>query len=191
MSHFLKVRTVDEVLELLGKLESLSEESVTLDSACGRRLAASVRAPEAVPHFDRAVMDGYAVRAQSTFGASETLPALLEVSGEVTMGHGTSLRVEPGQAVALPTGGMLPVGADAVVMVEYTQPLDARTIEVTRAVAPGENVLRHGEDIAVGEELLPQGMVPPPPGCGHAGCLGDLQRGCLQPSPRGRSFHRG
>ena len=172
MSHFLKVRTVDEVLELLGKLEPLSEESVTLDSACGRMLAASVRAPEAVPHFDRAVMDGYAVRAQSTFGASETLPALLEVSGEVTMGHGTSLRVEPGQAVALPTGGMLPVGADAVVMVEYTQPLDARTIEVTRAVAPGENVLKLGEDIAAGEELLPRGWCLRPQDVGMLAALG-------------------
>lgn len=172
MTQFLKVRTVDEVLELLGRLEPLPEETLELGSACGRMLAAALRAPEAVPHFDRAVMDGYAVRARSTFGASETLPALLEITGEVTMGTATSLTVEPGQAVAIPTGGMLPAGADAVVMVEYTQLLDAQTLEVTRAVAPGENVLKRGEDIALGEELLPPGWRLRPQDVGMLAALG-------------------
>ena len=172
MSEFLKVRTVDEVLELLSRFEPLPEETLALDAACGRMLAAPLQALEPVPHFDRAVMDGYAVRARSTFGASETLPALLEISGEVTMGSGTALTVEPGQAVAVPTGGMLPTGADAVVMVEYTQLLDAQTLEVTRAVAPGENVLRVGEDIAPGEELLPRGWRLRPQDVGMFAALG-------------------
>lgn len=172
MSEFLKVRTVDEVLELLSRFEPLPEETLALDAACGRMLAAPLQALEPVPHFDRAVMDGYAVRARSTFGASETLPALLEISGEVTMGSGTALTVEPGQAVAVPTGGMLPTGADAVVMVEYTQLLDAQTLEVTRAVAPGENVLRVGEDIALARIAAP-GMASSSAGCGHVCCPGD------------------
>lgn len=172
MTEFLKVKTVDEVLELLGNLDPLPEETIEIDSACGRMLAAPLQAPEPVPHFDRAVMDGYAVRARSTFGASETLPALLEINGEVTMGAGTSLTVEPGQAVAIPTGGMLPAGADAVVMVEYTQLLDAQTIEVTRAVAPGENVLKQGEDIAPGEVLLHRGWRLRPQDVGMLAALG-------------------
>ena len=172
MTQFLKVKSVDEVLKIIGDLEHLPREIIELGSACGRVLAAEVPAPEAVPHFDRAVMDGYAVRAQDTFGASETLPALLDVAGEVSMGAEISMQIEPGKAIAIPTGGMLPAGTDAVVMVEYTHPLDAQTIEVTRAVAPGENVLRKGEDIAVGEEVLPCGWRLRPQDVGMLAALG-------------------
>jgi molybdopterin molybdotransferase len=157
MMQFLKVKTVEEVLGILGSLEPLPSEVVALASACGRVVASEILAPEAVPHFDRALMDGYAVRARDTFGASETLPALLEIGGEVAMGEKVSGEMEPGKAVAIPTGGMLLAGADAVVMVEYAQPLDGGTVEVTKAVAPGENVLKRGEDIAVGKILLPRG----------------------------------
>lgn len=172
MTQFLKVKTVEEVLELLNGIEPLPAETLRLEASCGRVLAAGVRAPEPIPHFDRSVMDGYAVRAQDTFGASETLPALLEVVGEVSMGVETSLKIEPGKTIAIPTGGMLPGGADAVVMVEYTQMLDAQTVEVTRAVAPGENVLRRGEDIAVDEELLPRGWRLRPQDVGMLAALG-------------------
>lgn len=172
MTQFLKVKTVEEVLELLHSIEPLPEEALGLESSCGRVLAAGVRAPEPVPHFDRAVMDGYAVRAQDTFGATEILPALLEVAGEVAMGLEISLKIGSGKAIAIPTGGMLPAGADAVVMVEYTQILDAQTIEVTRAVAPGENVLKRGEDIAVDEELMPQGWRLRPQDVGMLAALG-------------------
>jgi molybdopterin molybdotransferase len=170
--QFLKVKSVEEVLEILGGLESLPSESVELGSACGRVLASESMAPEPVPHFDRAVMDGYAVRAKDTFGASEMLPALLDVSGEVFMGEKVSREMERGKAMAIPTGGMLPVGADAVVMVEYTQPLDRQTIEVIRAVAPGENVLRRGEDIQEGEILLPRGWRLRPQDVGMLAALG-------------------
>jgi molybdopterin molybdotransferase len=172
MMRFLKVKTVEEVLEILTGLEPLPSETVALGSVCGRVLAAEILAPEPVPHFDRSVMDGYAVRAKDTFGASETLPALLDIGGEVTMGEKVSRQMEPGTAVAIPTGGMLPADADAVVMVEYTQPLDGRTIEVTKAVAPGENVLKRGEDIAVGELLLPRGWRLRPQDLGMLAALG-------------------
>jgi molybdopterin molybdotransferase len=172
MTQFLKVKTVAEVLEIVSGLNPLPEETVQLEYANGRVLAAETSAPEPVPHFDRSVMDGYAVRARDTFGASETLPVLLEVAGEVAMGAEVSVHIEPGKAVAIPTGGMLPTGADAVVMVEYTYPLDAQTIEVTRAVAPGENVLRKGEDIAVNERLLPRGWRLRPQDIGMLAALG-------------------
>jgi len=117
-------------------------------------------------------MDGYAVRAQDTFGASESLPALLEVTGEVLMGRVATQPVEPGRAVLIPTGGMLPAGADAVVMVEYTQPLDEQTIEVTRPVAPGENVLQVGEDVGLEERVLTQGLLLRPQDLGVLAALG-------------------
>lgn len=172
MSQFLKVKTAAQVLTILRQLQSLSPQSVALDEACGRVLAEAVCAPEPVPHFDRSVMDGYAVRARDTFGASETLPALLEIAGEISMGETTSLSVESGKAVAIPTGGMLPAGADAVVMVEYTYPLDERTIEVTRPVAPGDHVLKAGEDVQRGEKFFPVGWRLRPQDVGVLAALG-------------------
>jgi molybdopterin molybdotransferase len=102
-------------------------------------------------------MDGYAVRARDTFGASETLPALLETADEIQMGEVPVQDLKPGMAIGIPTGGMLPRGADAVVMVEYTQLLDEKTVEVTRPAAPGDNILRRSEDIEEGEELFAPG----------------------------------
>jgi molybdopterin molybdotransferase len=102
-------------------------------------------------------MDGYAVRAQDTFGASDGLPAYLKVSGEVPMGQAPEVQVRPGEVVRIPTGAIIPEGADAVVMVEHTQVVDPTMIEVYRPVAPGENVVQVGEDIKHGERLLPRG----------------------------------
>jgi molybdopterin molybdotransferase len=102
-------------------------------------------------------MDGYAVRAADTFGASQTLPMYLTVIGEVPMGRLPGLSVPPGQAALVHTGGMLPEGADAVVMIEVTQRSRENEIEVLKAVAPGENVLRVGDDIAAGVEVFPAG----------------------------------
>lgn len=157
MSRFLKVKTVREILDILTTFNPLSAEKVSLEAACNRVLACAVEAPEALPHFDRATMDGYAVKARDTFGASETLPALLEISGEAVMGEEVTLQLESGRAVAVPTGGMLPRGADAVVMAEYTHHLDENTIEVFRPVAPGDNMVKAGEEIAYGEQLFPRG----------------------------------
>lgn len=122
-----------------------------------RTLDEDVFAPEDVPGFDRATMDGFAVLARDTFGASEGLPAYLEVAGEVLMGQAPPGHLETGRAFRIATGGMLPEGADAVVMVEHTEDLDERTIGVTRPVAPGENLIRRGDDLARGVLLLPRG----------------------------------
>ena len=108
MAQFLKVKTADEVLSILDGIQPLSPEPVSLALACGRRLASDITAAEPVPHFARATMDGYAVRARDTFGASESLPALLERSGEVVIGEAPRLFVAPGKAVEVPTGAMLP-----------------------------------------------------------------------------------
>ncbi len=175
MTRFLKVKTAGEVLSILDCVKPLPPEQVSLARACGRRLASDIAATEPVPHFARATMDGYAVRARDTFGASESLPALLETSGEVVMGEAPGVRVMPGKAVDVPTGGMLPEGADAVVMVEYTAPLDNTAIEVTRPVAPGENVLKAGEDIAPGEALFRKGAMLRPQDIGVLAALGIVE----------------
>lgn len=132
-------------------------ETVPVVKALGKILAVDVLAAEDVPGFDRSTMDGYAVQSKDTFGASESLPAYLDVAGRVQMGKQPQGQLLTGQAWSISTGGMLPAGADGVVMVEYTEELDSQTIGVTRPVAPGENVVRRGEDVAKGSVVLRAG----------------------------------
>ncbi len=102
-------------------------------------------------------MDGFAVRAADTFGASDSIPTFLEMAGAIAMGTITDISVDKNRAMAIPTGGFLPGGADAVVMVEYTNPAGEGAIEVTRPVTVGENVLARAEDVARGEIVIPAG----------------------------------
>jgi molybdopterin molybdotransferase len=132
-------------------------EPVPLDHAWHRVPAAAVIAPHALPGFARSTVDGYAVRAADTYGVSDGLPGYLQVTGAVLMGAEPSVTVGPGAAVSMPTGGVLPPGADAVVMIEYTQQVMPGTVEVVRPVAPGEGVVRADEDAAPGAELVPAG----------------------------------
>ncbi len=132
--------------------------SIPTADADGRVLASDILAPDPVPAFPRSEVDGYAVRAADTYGASEALPAYLTVIGEVTMGSTTSLTLGPAQAALIHTGGMLPAGADAVVMVEYTQVSRSGEVEILRPVAVGENTIAIGEDVAQGAEVLPAGL---------------------------------
>src|SRR5215210_4942966 len=101
-------------------------------------------------------MDGFAVRAADTFGATEGLPAYLEVVDEVLMGRAPGKPLGVGECARIATGGMLPGDADAVVMVEQTQEVGPTTIEVLRAVAPGENVVQVAEDVSTGDLVLPR-----------------------------------
>ena len=114
-------------------------------------------APDPLPGFARSTVDGYAVRAADTYGVSEGLPGYLDVTGAVLMGTAPDVAVGPGGAVAMPTGGVMPPGADAVVMIEYTAEAMPGTIEVVRPVAPGEGVVRADEDAKAGAELVPGG----------------------------------
>jgi len=134
-------------------------EIIATEAALGRVLAEDVIALSDLPSFSRSVMDGYAVRAEDTYGASESLPAYLKVVGEVTMGKPAEITLSPGEAALIHTGGMLAKKANAVVMLENTREVDASTIEVVRPVAKGENVLQIGEDIAQGKALLPRGSL--------------------------------
>lgn len=132
-------------------------EKVSLAEALGRVLAGGINSPLAVPGFARSTVDGFAVLAEDTFGASEALPAMLTVAGEVLMGQEAAVPIARGKAVRIATGGMLPPGSDAVVMIEYTEELDHRDITVLRPAAPGENVIQAGEDVGLGDRILPDG----------------------------------
>ena len=130
MPGFLNVLAPDDALNVLRERldPRVEEESVATPDALGRVTAEDVRSPEGLPSFPRSTMDGFSVRSADTFGASEGLPAYLEVRGEIPMGTASQIDLSPGQAAKAYTGGMLAGGADAVVMVEHTQSVDANTI---------------------------------------------------------------
>ncbi len=157
--EFFTTRTVAEALAGFRPSRRTTAETVRLADALDRVPAASVTAPHALPGFARSTVDGYAVRAADTYGVSDGLPGYLDVVGAVRMGTAPppDVGVGPGRAVSMPTGGVLPPGADAVVMVEYTQAVLDGTIEVVRPVAPGDGVVRADEDAAPGAELVPAG----------------------------------
>ncbi len=157
--EFFQVLPVAEALAVLNAHWQPAPEPETLASAAAldRVLAADLRSPEQVPAFRKSTVDGYALRAADTFGASQTLPAFLQVRGELKMGAAPPLDIAPGEALQIHTGGMLPASADAVLMLEYTQAAEGE-IEALRAVAPGENVIQAGEDVAAGALVLPRGQ---------------------------------
>jgi len=160
---FLDVVGRAEFSALLASFAPLAAENVALEAAPGRVLAEALAAPEDLPQTARACMDGYAVAAREVFGASETNPAYVDCVADLRIDwHETqadALRLGPGQAARIPTGGSLPQGADAVVMVEHTGELGAGAIEIRRTVAPGENVMLPGEDVRAGESALPAGRI--------------------------------
>jgi molybdopterin molybdotransferase len=155
--EFFTAKTVAEALTEFRPGHRTEGERVALDDALHRVPVAEVRAAEALPGFDRSGVDGYAVRARDTFGSSDAIPAYLTVAGSVAMGASADLELAAHTAIAIPTGGALPAGADAVVMIEYTQEAMSGAIEVVRPVAPGEGVVRHDEDIAPGQPAVGPG----------------------------------
>jgi molybdopterin molybdotransferase len=155
--EFFTARTVAEARTGFRPARRTGVESVSLAEALHRVPAGPVLAPAALPGFDRSTVDGFAVRAADTFGASAGLPSYLDLLGAVRMGAAPDVAVRAGGCVAMPTGGVLPAGADAVVMVEYTAETMPGTIEVTRPVGAGAGVVRADEDVAAGAALVPAG----------------------------------
>ena len=126
MKSFLKLQSVEEVLAHLRTFPPLPPEDVPLEEALSRFTAAPLAAPHDLPGFDRSTVDGFAVRARDVFGAQEASPALLDIAGDCRMGEAAGLTLEEGRTARILTGGMLPAGADAVVMVEYSRPAGGR-----------------------------------------------------------------
>ncbi len=164
--------SVEDVVALIdARVAPLSAERIPAASACARVLAAPVEARIDVPHFDRAAMDGYALRAEETFGASTYCPAMFRVVGRSRPGQPYPGMVDAGQAVAIATGAPLPAGADAVVPFETTSSAD-QTLSVAEAVTPGRHVGVRGEDLRSGDHVLRAGRVLRPQDLGILSALG-------------------
>lgn len=157
-----------EFLELLPPTEALNKflavlpvkieaEKIAVAQALGRVTAVPVLAPHPLPEFNRSTVDGYAVRAANTHGANESLPVYLALKAEVPMGASPNFSVDNLACALIHTGGMLPPGTDAVVMVEYTQSARPGEVEILHSVAVGENVIEIGEDVSKGQEVIPRG----------------------------------
>ena len=147
------VKSVDEVIKIINdNFEDYNVENEEIDilEAVNRVTAENFIAHEDIPGFNRSSVDGYAVISSDTFGASEALPAQLELIGEVKMGEKPEFLLQSGQTVYIPTGGELPVNADSVVMIEYTEYYEDGFIYINKAAAPGNNVVFKGDDTKVG-----------------------------------------
>jgi molybdopterin molybdotransferase len=180
LPEFLKLSNPSEALEKLLRLlpdGRCGDEEIEPSDALGRILAEDVLSPRPLPEFQRSTVDGFAVRARDTYGVSETIPGYLRVVGEIPMGDTPKISINPGECATIHTGGMLPKGTDAVIMLEFTQlvhrgkskpgenrnitlPIpqnDNSDIEITRTVAEGENVIHIGEDVTAGQIVLKAG----------------------------------
>jgi len=155
-----RIVTLAEAMELLRDnmpAVVVDEETLPLENALDRILSRDIHSPEDLPAHPRSIMDGYAVRAQDTFGATESLPAYIGISGEVLMGEFPGKGPEPGSCYGIATGGLLPPGTDAVVMLEHTVMVDGQMLEVVKPVAPGAHTIGIGDDIAKGDSVFPAG----------------------------------
>jgi len=148
MPEFLKVVSYQIARQLIkDHFPAQTIEYLPLENCHTRVLALDVTSPEDMPAFNRSTVDGYAVRAEDTFGSSESLPGMLDYVDAVQMGQEPQFTIGNGQCAWIPTGGMLPIGSNAAIMVEYSEKLGKDTILISRPVAPGENVMQKGEDI--------------------------------------------
>lgn len=169
--------TVENALRLLNeqKLRLPATESISIENAYGRGLEQDIVSPENLPGFNRSTMDGYAVNSADTFGASDTMPVYLQIKGQVLMGRRSGIKLQRGGTCQIPTGGMLPDGADAVVMFEHTSLIDNEMVEIMKTVSPGENVIMFDEDVRKGEVILRSGHRLRPQDIGALAGLGILE----------------
>ncbi|BDQ33559.1 molybdopterin molybdenumtransferase MoeA [Pseudodesulfovibrio portus] len=177
MNHgFFTIISREEFVERLKVFASLEAETVDLALARDRVLAAGLTASHDWPLLDRSCMDGFAVNARDVFGAGESNPGYLECVASLPIDRLPDITLQPGECARIATGGILPEGADAVVMVEHTQAMEEETvgstIEIRKSAAPGENVMQRGEDAREGRTALAQGIVMRPQEIGLAAALG-------------------
>ena len=156
----LMVKTPDEVREMIEKefvpLEGMRQEA--LSAVVGKILAEDICATEYVPDFNRSTVDGYAVKAADTFGCSDSIPAVLTLKGQVLMGEQADCGVTAGSCAAVPTGSEVPAGADAVVMLEYTEDYGDGTIGILKSASPGLNMVYRGDDVKLDDVVLKKGI---------------------------------
>jgi len=176
--ELLKVKTVDEMKTIIKEQFrhlTLEKETISIDDGLGRVLAGDIVSTMNVPHFDRSVVDGYAVKLTDVQGASASIPGFLKIKGEVQMGMETRLTLNQGETVYVPTGGMVPDGTEAMVMVEYTEKMGDGDLAVYQNAGPSENMMRIGDDIREGETAFVRGHFLRPQDIGVLSALGYLQ----------------
>ena len=147
-------------------------EEVSILDALGRVLARDIVADEWIPGFDRSTVDGFAVKAEETFGCSDSIPAVLQYAGEVRMGAPDAGEIEAGQCKYVPTGGELPSGANAMVMIEYAEDYDDGMRYMCKPSAPGQHVIFRGDDVKPGDTVLTRGRTLRPQDIGALAALG-------------------
>lgn len=160
--RLLEVDTVEKVIEKMNKYFADIEvgyEEVEITKALGRVAYEEVASRLDIPDFRRSTVDGYAVISKDTFGAGESLPVFLDVIGRVEMGEATSLRVTSGKCVYVPTGGMIPEGADGMIMIEYVESIDEGSIAAYSAVAPGQDIIQVGDDVGRNQVIVRKGRI--------------------------------
>jgi molybdopterin molybdotransferase len=157
MKGFFKVQTPDQLHKKVERFKPLSSEKVSLEDCLHRVLSEDIISPISIPEFPRSTVDGFALQAKDTYGVSEKNPGILRLVGEILMGQVSDIEVKEEEAVKVATGGMVPKGADAVEMVEYTEWVDSNTLHVFKALSTLENVIQIGEDVKAGEKVLHKG----------------------------------
>ncbi len=173
MSLFLNVVSVSKAIEEIRNIAlRCGDERIPLSEALHRILAEDIRSDIDIPGFTRSVVDGYAVRAADTTGSSDAIPSIFPLHGRVAMGAPVVNSLHPGECIYVPTGGILPEGADAVVMIEHTEQVGGEIL-VKKPVAYGENVLFFNEDFSSGDIVCKRGRKLSPQDIGvlaAAGC---------------------
>lgn len=181
--EFFKVKSFAEAENIIRtELNSIKQEveTVSVRDACGRRAARDVFSKVNLPEYNRSTVDGYAVKAVNTYGASESVPSMLKVLGKVTMGKVGEYKLTAGETVFVPTGGAIPDGADAMVMLEYTGTFGDE-VAIYKPAAVRDNIMCIGEDVAVGAQILRRGQTIQPLKIGVFAALGEAEIEVFKP----------
>jgi molybdopterin molybdotransferase len=157
MKGFFKVQTPEQLYAKMGRFKALASEKVRIEESLHRVLSEDIVSTINLPEFPRSTVDGFALKAKDTYGTSEKNPSILKVIGEILMGHVSDIEVKDGEAIKVATGGMVPKGADAVEMLEYTEWVDSDFLHAFKPISPLENVIQIGEDVKSGEVVLQRG----------------------------------
>lgn len=182
--ELLKVKTIDEMKKIINetfKALTLEKETIDIGHGLGRVLSSDIVSTIDVPHFDRSVVDGYAVKLTDVQGASNAIPGFLRITGEVEMGKETICILKQGETLYVPTGGMVPAGTEAMIMIEYTEKLGEKDLAVYTNAGANENMMRIGDDIRNGELVFPRGHLLRPQDIGVLSALGYLHIEVYQP----------